>query len=254
MTTSGAGLRGFMYALQLADSFFPTGMYAHSHGLEGMVSRRWVQTASDVRELLRNQLAWALIPADGVALVNAHSVSSQGDLAALMEIDRMLHATKLAPELRGASRQAGRRILQETQAILSESTVDTSESQRAHSGSGLASTDFYARYWEQVDGGETPGTGAVALGATASVLGIPKESALLMFCHSHAVSVLGAAMRLLPITHSQAQQVLHSLHDTIIDLGTEAMQRPWQEMAAFTPALDLASMLHETDDLRLFAS
>jgi urease accessory protein len=105
-----------------------------------------------------------------------------------------------------------------------------------------------------VDGGETPGTGAVALGATASVLGIPKESALLMFCHSHAVSVLGAAMRLLPMTHSQAQQVLHSLHETIIDLGKEAMQRPWQEMAAFTPALDLASMLHETDDLRLFAS
>ena len=30
-----------------------------------------------------------------------------------------------------------------------------------------------------------------------------------MFCHSFAVGVLGAAQRLLPITHSEAQQILH---------------------------------------------
>ena len=28
----------------------------------------------------------------------------------------------------------------------------------------------------------------------------------------------------------------------------------WQDMAAFTPELDIMSMLHETDEVRMFAS
>jgi urease accessory protein UreF len=37
MSVPGAG--EILSALQLADSFFPTGMYAHSYGLEGMARR-----------------------------------------------------------------------------------------------------------------------------------------------------------------------------------------------------------------------
>ena len=54
--------RVFLAALQLSDSFFPTGMYAHSHGLEPMVSRRLVRTADDVEEFLAGQLIGSLLP------------------------------------------------------------------------------------------------------------------------------------------------------------------------------------------------
>lgn len=223
-----------MAALQLADSFFPTGMYAHSHGLEGMVRQGLVRTADAVEELLVNQLRWSVLPSDGVALLNAHQVAAAGDLNTLVSIDRLLTALKLPQEMRAASTQIGRRLMTETSNFVLNPTHD--------------------EYRDRVVQKEPPGNGAVAMGVVAWALGIPGHQALLLFCHSHAVSVLGAAMRLLPLTHSDAQSILHHLHPVIADLSQEIEGTHWQDMTSFVPGLDIASMKHESDDLRLFAS
>ncbi|MBI4497814.1 MAG: urease accessory protein UreF [Chloroflexi bacterium] len=183
---------------------------------------------------MRNQLTWAVLPADGVALLNTHRAAAAGDLATVLAIDRVLHALKLPAELRAASCQAGRRLLAETSAFVSDAIP--------------------ADYRAAVSRGETPGSGAVALGVAAWALGIPAEMALLGFCHGYAVGVLGAAMRLLPLTHSQAQGILFRLHPLLADLAQEIATCPWQEMTAFTPEVDLAALGHEDDDLRMFAS
>src|SRR3954447_20940697 len=110
----------FLAALQLADSAFPTGAYAHSQGLEGMVRRGLVRDAAGVAEFLAQSLAWSLIPADGVALLNAHRAAASGEQETLIAIDDALHALKLAAELRAASRQVGRRLLAETAAFVAD--------------------------------------------------------------------------------------------------------------------------------------
>ncbi len=224
----------FLATLQLADSFFPTGAYVHSQGLEGMVRRELVRNAADVEEFLGHSLTQALIPADGVALLNAHRAALAGATAELVAIDQLLHASKLAAELRAASRQVGRRLLAETAALV----VDTT----------------HAAYRAAVTAGAAPGHAAVALGATAAARAIPAETALLAFCHTHSVGVLGAALRLLPFTHSQAQAILHRLHPTIAHETRRIRRRHWRNMAAFAPELDLVAIGHETDDLRQFAS
>ncbi len=221
-------------ALQLADSFFPTGAYAHSQGLEGMVWRGLVTSAAEVEEFLRNSLAWALIPADGVALLNAHCAALAGDDALLATIDHALHALKLAGELRSASRQVGRRLLAET--------------------ATFADDDRRRQYHAAVMAGATPGHAAVALGSIAAAQEIPAMVALLAFCHGHAVGILGAAMRLLPLTHTQVQGILRALHPVIARESHRIERRRWQQMRAFTPELDLIAIGHETDDLRQFAS
>jgi len=71
---------GFLSALQLADSFFPTGMYAHSQGLEGMVRRGLVSYCGGGEEFLRNQFSWSVLPSDGVALLNAHRAAARADM------------------------------------------------------------------------------------------------------------------------------------------------------------------------------
>ena len=224
----------FLATLQLADSFFPTGGYVHSQGLEGMVRRELVRNAADVEEFLGNSLTQALIPADGVALLNAHRAALAGATAELVAIDHLLHASKLAAELRAASRQVGRRLLAETAALV----VDTT----------------HAEYRAAVTAGAAPGHAAVALGATAAARAIPAETALLAFCHTHSVGVLGAALRLLPFTHSQAQAILHRLHPTIAHEARRIRRRHWRNMGAFAPELDLVAIGHETEDLRQFAS
>ena len=235
---SQSGNRQFLAALQLADSFFPTGMFAHSHGLESMVARGLVRTHVDVGAFLSNALQWSLIPADGVALYNAHDAASRRQLAAVVAIDWSLYAMKLPAELRAASRQSGRRILDEAGPLLPCN----------------AARAFHEEYRQCVIEGDAPGNGAVALAVTACAAGIPAERACLMFCHSFAVGSLGAAQRLLPLTHSQAQQILTNLHSVIEEQMDRCSHLSWQDMTAFTPELDIVSILHETDEVRMFAS
>ncbi len=232
------GSASFLAALQLADSFFPSGAYAHSQGLEGMVSRGWVRNADDLGEHLHNLLGWSVLPCDGVALLNAHGAAGDGDLAMLADIDRHLHTMKLPDELRQASCHAGRRILDETAPLL-----------QSRFGASV-----HGEFRRRVMDRETPGTGAVALGVTSCAAGIEGENALLMFCHSFAVGVLGAAQRLLPITHSEAQRILGSLHEPVIGATTVLRHRDWRDMTSFAPHTDIASMLHEHDEVRMFAS
>lgn len=230
--------RRFLAALQLADSFFPSGMYAHSQGLESMVSRRWVSGPDDVEHYLRNLLVGSILPSDGVALLGTHAAAGGRDLATLTEIDRHLHTMKLPAELRQASRHAGRRILDESAPLLDEQT-----------GSSIC-----AEFRQLAADQQTPGTGAVALGAVANVAGIDSETALLMFCHSFSVGILGAAQRLMPLTHSQAQQILKSLHEPAAGMAAEIATRDWRDMTSFAPLADIVAMLHETDEARMFAS
>ena len=78
---------------------------------------------------------------------------------------------------------------------------------------------------------------------------IPADVAALAFCHSHAVGILGAAIRLLPITHTQVQATLHRLHPTIARELRRVRSRRWQQSTSFTPELDLVAIGHETDDV-----
>ena len=226
--------KSFLAALQLADSFFPTGMYAHSHGLEAMAARGLVATTGDVEEFLVGQLTWSALPGDGVALLNSHRVAAFGDLESLVRIDQLLWALKLPSEVRAASAQFGRRLLAET----------------GFMGDG----GVQAGYAGMVMRRESPGNGAVALGVVAQGAGIAAGEALLVLCHGHAVSVLGAAMRLLPVSHTDAQGILGRLHANLEGTMDEIRGRSWEEMTSFCPGLDILSMRHESDDLRVFAS
>ena len=228
----------FLAALQLADSFFPSGTYAHSQGLEGMVTRGWVRNADDLGEYLRNLLTWSILPCDGVALLNAHRAADDGDLVTLVDIDWHLHAMKLPSELRVASCHAGRRILDETAPLLE----------------GRSESAVHGEFRRLVTKRETPGTGAVALGVASCAAEIDAENTLLMHCHSFAVGVLGAAQRLLPITHTEAQRILRSLHEPVTRATTALQHRDWRDMTSFAPQTDIAAMLHEHDDVRMFAS
>lgn len=224
----------FLTALQLGDSFFPSGMYAHSQGLEAMINRGLVASLDDLEDFLTDQMRWSVLPGDGVALMNAHAAARAGDLGEVIRIDRMLSALRLPPELREASRQLGRRLLAET-----------------HSFGLVAKPTAYP---EAVERGESPGNGAVAWGVIAQAAGLAPQHALLVFCHGHAVSILGAAMRMLPVSHSDAQQVLRRLHPILIEAVDMIERTPWAEMTAFTPTLDILAICHESDELKMFAS
>ncbi len=229
---------GLLRTLQLADSFFPTGAYAHSQGLEGMVALGWIGNALEVREYLSNLLTGAVLPSDGVALLHSHRSVADGDVSTVIEIDQLLHAMKLPKGMRVASTHSGRRLLDESRALLAAGAVPAA----------------FEGYRAAVVKGDAPGSGAVAFGVCTWAQGIWEEAALLSYCHSFAVGVLGAAQRLLPITHGEAQEALRSLHSLVVEMAADIRTSHWRDMTSFSPWADIASMRHETAEVRMFAS
>ena len=283
--SEGRGL-ALLATLQLADSFFPTGAYAHSQGLEGMVALGWVSNSAEVKEYLTELLTGAVLPSDGVALLNAHGAAANGDIATVIDIDRLLHAMKLPEEMRLASTQSGRRFLDESRSLLATATSVVEEPARSDFGATRSSRErgnfdpqssgflptqerrsiesdsitfpldqgVFEEYWSAVVRRDSPGSAAVAFAVSAWAGGVEADAALYAFCHSFAVGVLGAAQRLLPLTHGEAQHILRSLHDHIAAGAEDIEGRHWRDMTSFTPQADIASMCHQHAEVRMFAS
>ena len=220
-------------ALQLSDTFFPTGLYTLSHGLEAFVQAGLV-SKTEVEALVRDYLENVLGPADGVALSHAHRATDGRDLGRLIEIDRRLFAMKLIREARESSRRVGKRML--TTALK------------------LSPDSLLKDYWGAVHAGACPGNSAAALGAVAATLGIARRQAMLMELYTFATSILGAAMRLVRLDHEEAQLILAQLQPLMIRVVQENIDKGLQEMRAFAPLIDIMGAVHERARVRLFIS
>jgi urease accessory protein len=104
---------GQLGTLQLSDSFFPTGMYATSHGLEGLLytNRKKITSPRDMLEMIKTYLECQIGPADCTALGNSYSCSEKNDLNGLREIDRTIFSMKLIREIRDASTRSGTQLI-----------------------------------------------------------------------------------------------------------------------------------------------
>jgi len=97
--------------LQLGDSFFPTGMYTTSSGLETLFYDRRIKTKQEVIEFIKVCLQFQIGPADCAALSNAYDFAKQENITKIIEIDSILFAMKLIKEIRDASTRSGRQLL-----------------------------------------------------------------------------------------------------------------------------------------------
>ncbi len=223
----------FVSSLQLADSFFPSGLYALSYGLETLAERGLLRVDS-IEGLLASYLRHGVGPADGTALACAHRAAAKEQLDLAAEADARLTAVKLAREARETSTRVGRQLL---------STV-----------SDVFGGDLLVEYAERVRAGAVPGNHAVVLGLVMAVLGIRRERAVAGELYSFASSAAGAAVRLSVIDHRMAQRVLHRLGPVIADVARACAQRNVHEIASSTPLIDVMCMQHEQADLRMFMS
>jgi urease accessory protein len=230
---TGAGLGAFLGSLQLADSFFPSGLYTLSYGLEAFAQAGLLRP-DGLEELLADYLRHGVGPADGAALACAHRAAEAGNLGLAVEADLRLTAVKLPREARESSRRTGRQLLATAGRVFGGALLPT--------------------YAGRVREGEAPGNHAVALGLTMAVLRIPRERALAGEFYAFASSAVGSAVRLAAIDHLVAQEVLHRLKAVIAELALAHAESRVQDIASCTPLIDVMAMRHERAELRLFMS
>ena len=218
--------------LQLSDAFYPTGSYAHSFGLEGLVQDGFVRDRASLREFLLEQALPALAQTDLVVAAAAWTAAGESfDLSALAELCALGSALRGAREPREASDAIGRQRLD-----LLANRPDASELVRAL----------------QARGGSTPSSVIAAIEARA--IGAPVEAALSALIYSAAAGLLAAAVKLLRLGQNAVQSLLTEALALAPRLIASALAIPLAEAGAFTPWWDVAAARHERADFRLFIS
>jgi urease accessory protein len=221
----------FLSMLQLADSFFPTGAYTMSNGLEALVKRKKIGP-EELEGLILTHVERQVGPADCCALGSAYDCATNADLDGLLKIDGVLYATKLVEEVRTASVRAGSNLVRCVAAYSDKKML--------------------SEYGKAVSKKKASGMYPVALAVACAALGIPKREAGNMLLYSFCVSMAGAALRLGIIDHVAAQKILHELGPAIVRIAGENIDKPLDLMWQFAPGIDATQMEHEALDSKMF--
>jgi len=220
--------------LQTSDSFYPTGAYAQSFGLEGLTQEGAVRDSASLREFLLGQALPALARTDLPVAARAWAAAgTPPDWPRLAELCELASALRGARELREASEAIGRQRCE--LAALLHGGIAGEFNRRAESGG-----------WKR--------PACIAAAIEARCVGAPAEAALAALVYSAATGIIAAAVKLLRLGQNAAQALLADCLRQTPTLITTAQALPDEAIGSFNPWWDLAAARHESADFRLFIS
>ena len=176
--------------LQFGDSMLPIGGFSFSSGLESAIQQRVVKDVASLLEFTRTAVEQAA-RGDGIAIVCAHRAALVGDVEELLRIDSRVHARKLSSETRAMSTKMGRKF--------------------AELGAHVTSAATMQDWRQRVLSGATPGCYPVALAIHFAAQGLSARDAFVVHQYGVATTILGAALRLMRISHVDTQSLLFQL-------------------------------------------
>jgi urease accessory protein len=219
--------------LRFVDSFFPSGGYAFSSGLEAAVQNRLVKNAEELFQFVIEALTIGMGEREAVAVGLAHDACASGSLEMALRADHELDAMKLGREGRVASRQMGRQVMR----IAAEQEE---------------SAPVLRAYLAAVESEKTPGHLPISLGLTLANAGWPKEEAIAAFLYQTATGYVAAAMKLLPIGQREGQRLIERWLPVIERISKQAAQQ--RVLRSWSPIQDIYAMRHSRLESRLFRS
>ncbi|MDH3610902.1 MAG: urease accessory protein [Nitrosopumilus sp.] len=219
--------------LQLSDSFFPTGMFASSNGLEFLFTEKKIRNASDLAEIIRININQQVGPSDCVALSNVFEEIDKNNFDGIIKTDQVLFSTKSIKENRDASVRSGVQLVR----CVCEF---------------IKNDEILNQYKESMIKNKVCGVFPIAFAICCNALKIKKEKSMIMFLHGFIVMMVGAALRLGLIQHFEGQKIIHSMKPIISKTVKEYSNKSLFEMWQFAPQIDIVQMSHEKMNSKMF--
>lgn len=217
--------------LQFGDSMFPIGGFAFSGGLESAIQKRVVTDAATLLAFARTAVEQAN-RGDGIALLCAHRATLAGNLDELVDIDRRVYSRKLSGETRTMSVRMGRKF--------------------AEMGASVIGSPLLQEWRQRIVAGATPGCYPVALAINFAAQGLSAREAFVVHQYGVSATILGAALRLMRISHVDTQQMLYAVNADVEAAYEVAAAADLSDMAGFAPLADILAAVHVKAHLRLF--
>ena len=206
---------------------FPTGGYAHSHGLEWAVETGDVRDEGSLRawldDVLRHGAGWS----DAILMRHAWRADDTDTLA---EVAELAIAAQVGQERRAETLGQG------------------------------GAFALAARVWEPTGllgalmdrVGPTGIAYPVAVGALARAHEVSEDAAALGLLHAFTANLVSAAVRLVPLGQTAGLRVLAGLEPALHDVAAATRTAGLDEIGGACFRSDIAAMRHETQHVRLF--
>jgi len=220
--------------LQFADSTFPTGGYAFSHGLEGLAAAGLLRDEADVLATVRVQVEEGLAGIELPALCHAHRTALANRPDDLVALDILLSALKPVPAFRDGGAKVGRRFLASAAPFVASPALDG--------------------YRDAIAAGDALGHHALTFALACAAAGIAEDDAALAFGAGFVANQATAAVRLGLIGQAAAQRVVAALHPDLVRALRRAQTLSLDDLGAYHPLLDLAGLGQPALAARTFAS
>ena len=220
----------WLHLLQFMGGTFPTGSFSQSWGLETYLHYDEIKSEEEFRDFLKVYIRDVVGKFEGPFFCEAYNLTSNENYNGLIALERTFEAMRLTEETREASFKTGGAFIRIADEILEDEVV----------------SDYYRN--EKSNGISLP----VAFALVSSRLKIPKEDALRAFVFSYLNGLVQSGLKLVPLGNAQAQRIMFDFTDIIEKATLNSMGIPIEDVAVFTPGLDIASMRHENLPSRLY--
>ena len=218
--------------LQLISPNLPTGAFTYSQGLEWAVECRWIKNKSDTRDWLQSVLEHSLQTLELPILLRLLTAVHNNRHSEFQHWAQWLYASRETSELRNEERQRARALLMVLKQLPdSEHWPELENWQPALRCCQLAGYALAAHHWQ-----------------------IPVKDLLMGYTWSWLENAVAAAIKLVPLGQTEGQSLLYRFSTKINTAIEHAITLEDNAIGASTPALAIASSLHETQYSRLFRS
>jgi urease accessory protein len=217
--------------LQFGDSMFPIGGFSFSSGLESAVQKGVVTNVATLRAFTLTAVEQAA-RGDCIALIAAHRAAAVGEVEVLARIDAQVYARKLSDEARLMSVRMGKKFTE--------------------MGVEVVGAPLLVRWRECIETSVTPGCYPIALAIGFAVQDLPACQAFVVHQYGVATTILGAALRLMKVSHIETQKILYELTGQAEEMYATAAAARLADMASFAPLTEILAAVHTRAHVRLF--
>lgn len=223
--------------LQLNDALFPIGSYTQSYGLETYVQKNLITHSESFFLYLKNYLHHNVLYNDLLAVKLAYEAGLDQQLHRIVQIEEIMSATKIAKEIREASKKIGSRFIKNCLALnlINDDTIFS---------------DYQKCIKEEI----TDGHHAVAYAVFCSVLGLDIDRVLSNYLYAQLSAMINTGVKLIPLSQTEGQMLLTRLFYELEKIILALKPLTMMHLGQSSPGFELRAMQHANLYSRLYMS